>query len=167
MQRPGSGAFGKEIEMAERKRTAAAGDTATKGFEQAAAFTKEQAERTSAMLFRGFDDLALLSKENLDALMAANTVVAKGLEEIGKEVAVYTQVSFESAATAARALFGAKTLKDVIEVNNDFAKASFESFVANSTKISEIGVKAANEALQPISARVNVAIERLKKPLAA
>jgi hypothetical protein len=55
----------------------------------------------------------------------------------------------------------------VIAVNNDYAKASFESFVANSTRISEIGVKATNEAMQPLTAQVGVAIERLKKPVAA
>ena len=153
--------------MAEKRKAAGAGGTAAKGFEQAVELTKDQVERVSTVFFRNFDDLAVLGKENLDALVAANTVVAKSLEEIGKEVAVYTQSSLESAASAAKALFGAKTLKDVIAVNNEFAKASFESFVANSTKISEIGVKAANEALQPINARVNVAIERLKKPLAA
>lgn len=151
--------------MAERKRTAA--DAAAKGFEKAAAATQEHAEKASAMFFGNFNDLALMGKENLAALMTANTVVAKGIEEIGKEVAVYAQASLESAASAAQALFGARTLKDVIAVNNDFAKANFESFVANSTKISEIGVKAANEALLPIGARVGAAIERMKKPVAA
>ena len=152
--------------MAERKRMAA-GDTTTTGFERVASATRERADKASAMFFGGFNDFALVGKENLAALVTANTVFAKGIEEIGKEVAVYTQSSFESAASAAKALFGARTLKDVIAVNNDFAKANFESFVANSTRISEIGVKAANEALLPISARVNVAIERLKKPIAA
>jgi phasin family protein len=152
--------------MTEKKRTTAAGDAA-KSFEQAVSLTQEQVEKASTAFFRGFDEFATIGKQNLDALVAANTLVAKSFEQIGKEVAVYTQSSLESAASAAKALFGAKTLKDVIAVNNDFAKASFESFVANSTKISEIGVKAANEALQPISAQVNVAIGRLKRPIAA
>jgi phasin family protein len=108
-----------------------------------------------------------MGKANLDALLTANKVVAKGFEEIGNEVAVYTQASLSNAASAAKALLGATTLKDVIAVNNDFAKAGFESFVANSTKISEISVKAANAALQPISARVNVTLDRLRKPAAA
>jgi phasin family protein len=152
--------------MAERKRTAAAGDAAT-GFEPVVSLTQGQVEKASTAFLRGFDEFAQIGKQNLDSLVAANTVVAKGIEQIGNEVAAYTRSSFASAANAAKGLFGAKTLKDVIAVNNDFAKASFESCVVNSTRISGIGVKAANEALQPLSAQVNAVIERLRKPSAA
>jgi phasin family protein len=151
--------------MAAKGRKAAGG--AAKSFEQAGAQGQADAVQTSKALLRGFDEFAALGKQNFDAVVAANAVVAKGLEEIGREVAVYTQSSLESAASAARALFGARTLKDVVAVNNDYAKASFESFVANSTRISEIGVKAANEALRPLGAQVAVAIERLKNQAAA
>ncbi len=42
-----------------------------------------------------------------------------------------------------------------------------DSFLTNSAKLSDLGVKVANEAFAPIGERVNVTIEKFAKPLAA
>ena len=44
---------------------------------------------------------------------------------------------------------------------------SFDRLMNEGSKLSEIGVKVANEALEPIQARVNVAVEKIFKPAAA
>ena len=73
----------------------------------------------------------------------------------------------EASAQAAKALLAARTLREAVDVQTDFAKSSFDKLVAESTKLSEISVKVANEAAEPISARVNAAIEKILKPVAA
>jgi phasin family protein len=132
-------------------------------YEKAVTLTREQVAKASALL----EDLAVLGKGNLDAVVQSNTVIAKGLEEISRELMSYAQASLESATAATKALFGAKTLQDLIALNNSFAKTSLDSFLANSTKLGDMGLKVANEALEPISARVNVTIEKLAKPALA
>ena len=136
-------------------------EAATKSYEKAVLASKEQIEKASKLLFNGYDELAVLGKENLDAIVAANTVVSKGFEELSRELVGYAQASLESAASATKALFGAKTLQDVIQLNNEYAKSSFDTFLANSTKLSEMGLKVANEALEPISKRVSATVEKL------
>ncbi|HTH98742.1 MAG TPA: TIGR01841 family phasin [Stellaceae bacterium] len=116
--------------------------------------------------FKGYDDFAAFSKANMDAFIQANQVFAKGIEEMSKEVMSLTQASMESAAAAAKAVFTAKTFKDVVDLNTDYTKTSFDKFVANSTKLSEMGVKVATDALAPVTARVNVAVEKILKPVA-
>jgi phasin family protein len=132
-------------------------------YDKAVTLTREQVAKASALL----EDLAVLGKGNLDAVVQSNTVIAKGLEEISRELMSYAQASLESAASVTKALFGAKTLQDVIALNNDFAKTSLDTFLANSTKLGDMGLKVANQALEPISARVNVTIEKLAKPAVA
>lgn len=139
---------------------AAPGAAATKTYEPFAA-------KAQAPLFKGYEDLTSLGQENIEAVVQANTVLAKGAEVIGKELMGIAQASFETAATAAKAYFGAKTLQDVIQLNNDLAKTSLDRFLANSAKLSEIGLKVTNEALAPIGQRVNVTFEKFAKPLAA
>jgi phasin family protein len=132
-------------------------------YEKAVAATRDQVAKASALL----EDLAVLGKDNLDAVVQSNTVIAKGLEQMSREVMTYAQASLESAASVTKALFSAKTLQDVIALNNDFAKTQLDSFLANSTKLSDLGAKVATEALEPISKRVNVTIEKLAKPALA
>lgn len=126
-----------------------------------------QVDETAQKFFNGFDELTQLGQGNLEAVVASNQALAKGAEELSKEIFEIAQNSFENAATVAKAFFGAKTLQDVVELNSQFTKASVDTFLANSAKLSELTLKVANEAAQPLKARVDVAIEKLAKPLAA
>jgi phasin family protein len=135
--------------------------------DETVATTQAQFEEGSAQLFKAYDELSRLSQGNLEAVVAANQVLAKGAEEISKEIFGIAQTSFENAASAAKALLGAKTLTDVIELQNSVAKSTLESFLANSAKLSELTFKVTSEAAQPFKARVDATIEQLGKPLAA
>ncbi len=120
-----------------------------------------------AVLFVGYEELADLGRENFAAVLRANAALTEGFEAIGKEVMGYARNSLENAAEAAAALLAAKTFEDVVQLNTDFAKASFERMVERSTKLSEMGVKVANEALAPLGDRVGATFQKLGKPLAA
>jgi phasin family protein len=120
-----------------------------------------------ATLFAGYEELADLGRENLAAVLRANAALSDGLEAISKEMMGYARHSFEEAAETATALLAAKTLEDVVELNTGYAKASFERMVERSTKLSEISVKVANEALAPLGDRVEATFQKLGKPIAA
>ena len=64
-------------------------------------------------------------------------------------------------------MFAAKTLKDVVDVQTGYTKASIDTFVAEGKKINDITVKAANEALEPIQDQVNENIKTILKQPAA
>jgi phasin family protein len=121
---------------------------------------------TATPTFKGYEEIAAFGKANIDALIQANTVFTKGVEAISKEFISLTQSHFESTAAAAKAMFAAKTLKDVVELNAEFTKAHFDKLVANSTKLGELGTKVATDAFAPISARVTSVVEKAAKPSA-
>ena len=116
--------------------------------------------------FKGYEEIAAFSKANIDAFVQANTILVKGFEELSKEIVALTQASIETAATTTKAVFAAKTIKDVVALQSDFTKTSFDKFVSNSSKLSELGVKVASDAIAPVTARVNVAVEKVLKPAA-
>jgi len=122
---------------------------------------------TASKLFKGYGNLADLNRDNIAAVIAANTALREGIEEIGKEVMGYARTSLESAAEAATALLAAKTLEDVLELQANYTKASLERLVTRTTKLSEMGVKLANETLAPLGSRVEATIQKLVKPAAA
>ena len=136
-------------------------------FENVANTTREQMEKASQTAYRFSEDAAKFQKDNWEAFVAASQIAAKGAETISKAWAAFTQETMESAASTAKALIGAKTLREAVDLQQDFAKTNFDKFVAESSKLSEISVKLANEAFEPITARVNVAVEKMLKPVAA
>ena len=76
-------------------------------------------------------------------------------------------LAFEQAAETATALLGAKTFEDVVQLNTQFARANIEGLIERSAKLSEMGVKVASEALAPLGGRVEAALHKLSKPMAA
>lgn len=142
-------------------------DAAAKGYEQAIELTRENVAKANTAFLKGYADAQGFGKGNVDALVQAGTIFAKGAEQISKQVAALTQNSVQSSVVTAKALMGCKTLRDVIDLQADFARSSFDALVAESTKISELSLKVTNEAIAPIQARVTVAVEKLTKPIAA
>jgi phasin family protein len=136
-------------------------------FDNVANSTREQFEKASQSAYKSFEDISKFQKDNWEAFVAASQIAAKGAETIGRAWMALTQEAMENAASTAKALIGAKTLREAVDLQQDFAKTNFDKFVAESTKLSEIGVKVANEAFEPITARVNVAVEKILKPVAA
>lgn len=142
-------------------------DAASQSYEQAVAMTKEQIAKQNESFFKSYDGLSELNRTNLDAINASGAIVTKGFEEIGQAWFGFTQSSLEQAAGTMQALMGCKTLRDVMELQNGFAKTSFDQTIAETAKLSEMSVKVANDAVEPLKARLNSSVEFFLKPVAA
>jgi phasin family protein len=138
-------------------------EAATRNYGQALTVAKEQAEKTSQQLLKGYDDLASFSKDNAEAALASGTIVAKGLETVGKSVYAYAQSSLEAGVSVGKQALTVKTFRELVDLQSSYAKRSFETLVAESTKISELSLKIANEALEPIQARVTATVQKFGK----
>jgi phasin family protein len=75
--------------------------------------------------------------------------VSKGWQAIASEFADYSKKSFEDGSAALEKLFGAKSLEKAIEVQSEYAKTSYEGFVAEATKLGELYTDLAKESYKP------------------
>lgn len=139
----------------------------TESYEQAVAMGKEQVANASDAVFRSYDDFATLNKQGVEAMMKAGNIWAKGYEDLGKAYFSFAQDAAERGAEAAKAMMTAKTLQDAIDVQTDYAKQRFDHAVAEGTKISEMSVKVATEAMEPLQKQFDSAVSTLAKPAAA
>lgn len=127
----------------------------------------EQFEKARLDMLRNFEQFSSFAKENGEAMMTASTILAKGYENIAKAWLGFCQEVATTGASTTKQLIGAKTLREAVDLQADFAKTSFDRMVAEGTKVSEMSLKVANEAIEPINQRVNVAVEKFLKPAAA
>jgi phasin family protein len=141
-------------------------DAAQRGFEQAASITREHLDKASQTLFKNYAEISQFGMENVDAFVKSGTIFAKGFEEVSKSWMALTRRSFESGVETAKAVLGARNLRDVVDLQSEFARTSFDNFMSEGTRIGELSVKVTNEALEPIQSRVNLAVEKLLKPVA-
>ena len=106
------------------------------------------------------EELADLARANVEAVVEASRVAAEGARAIGQDVVATNRDGVEKAADAIRSLAEAKSPTEYLQLQSDFARASFDRFVAESSKLTESVVKLAGEAFQPISNRATANAER-------
>lgn len=135
----------------------------TEGYEQAINMTKEQVEKASEAFFKSYDEVSAMNKESVDAFVKAGEVLTKGSESVGKAYFDFAQASAEASVEATKAMMGAKTVKDFFDIQSEFARTSFDNFLSESTRLSEMSVKVANEAFDPLKAQLNGSFEKAFK----
>jgi phasin family protein len=106
------------------------------------------------------EELADLTRANVEAMVEAGRVAAEGARSIGQDVVATSRDGVEQAADAIRSLAEAKSPTEYLQLQNDFARASFDRLVAESSKLTESFVKLAGEAFQPLSNRASANAER-------
>ena len=106
-------------------------------------------------MLNNFEDMQKLGKDNLDAAMRSFGPLSKSVQAIAVEMADYSKKSFEDGSKAIEKLFGAKTLEKAIEVQTEYAKTSYEAFIAEATKIGELYLDLAKEAYRPFEANAS------------
>jgi phasin family protein len=135
---------------------------ATERFQAVFGDVNERAKTAFEKSTKLAEEMGELTKGNVEALVASGRVAAKGAEALTQEAAEYSKKSFESAATAMRSLAAAKSPVELIQLQNDFAKTSFDAAIAEASKLSETWVKLATDMYQPLSSRFAVAAEKMK-----
>ena len=99
----------------------------------------------------------------VEAFVKAGEVLTKGAETLGKAYYDFAQASAEASVEATKAMMTAKTVKDFVDIQSTFARSSFDNFLAESTRLSEMSVKLANEAFDPLKAQLNTGFEKAFK----
>lgn len=141
-------------------------EAASKQYEQVVNQTKEQIDQGSRAMFKGYEEIATLNKAHIEAVVQASTIATKGMESLSREMMNFAQQQLESNVATTKKLFGATTVREVFDLQSELARETFDKLMAESAKMTEMSVKVANEALQPIQTQTSAAVEKATKPAA-
>ncbi|MXN52204.1 phasin family protein [Shinella sp. AETb1-6] len=114
-----------------------------------------------------FDEASKKNKEAMDTFVKSYTTVAQGWQAIATEAADYSKKSFENGLAHFEKLSGVKSIETAVELQSAFVKSSYESFVAEATKIGELYADLAKGAYKPYEAPVAKATAAAKAAVAA
>jgi phasin family protein len=144
-------------------------DAASKGYDQAVALTKDQvaaAHKAQNVAFKSYEDVVQVTKDNIDAVVKAGSILTKGLQDISKQVFGLTQESIEEGVSASKAMFAAKTLREVFDLQSSLAQASLDKMFAQGTLLSDRSAKLFEQAFAPINSRVTATVDKIVKQAA-
>ena len=120
--------------------------------------SKEALAKTSKLA----EEAVEFNKANVEALVEAGKIAAKGIETLGQEGVTYARKSFEDTTAALKGYTAVKTPADFFKLYAENSKKAFDAAVAQTSKTSELVVKLTNESFAPISNRVSVITSKMK-----
>ena len=95
------------------------------------------------------EDIQKYGKDHMETVVASATSVQSGLQAIATAYGDYTKKSFEETRSFVEKLSGAKSLDKALEVQTEFAKSAYETFVAESQKIAGLYTDLAKQTYKP------------------
>ena len=118
-------------------------------------------EKASIPMTKTYEEFTSINKEAVDAFVKSSAIFAKGFEEISRQVFALTQTLFEANMATGKAVMGVKTPKDLLDLQSGLVSHSFNTALSQATKISELSVKIANQAAEPIQAHFSNALGKM------
>ena len=100
------------------------------------------------------EDIQQYGKEHLETVVASATSLQNGFQAIARAYGDYTKKSFEDTKSFVEKLSGVKSLDKAMEVQTEYAKSAYETFVAESQKIAGLYTELAKQTFKPIEGLV-------------
>ena len=100
------------------------------------------------------EDIQQYGKEHLETVVASATTLQNGIQTIATAYGDYTKKSFEDTKSYVEKMSGVKSLDKAIEVQTEFAKSAYETFIAESQKIAGLYTDLAKQTFKPFEGMV-------------
>ena len=100
------------------------------------------------------EDIQQYGKEQLETVVASAATLQNGIQAIASAYGDYTKKSFEDTKSFVEKLSGVKSLDKAIEVQTEYAKSAYETFVAESQKIAGLYTDLAKQTFKPLEGMV-------------
>lgn len=134
----------------------------TKGFQTAVADmqtkSKEAYEKSTAMMGEATE----FTKGNFEAMVESGKILASGMQEMGRGFVADSKAEFEALTAEVKELAAVKSPTDFFQLQSAMMRKYFDKSVAAASKNTEAMLKLANDAAQPLSSRVSLAMEKVK-----
>ncbi|MBI5165353.1 MAG: phasin family protein [Magnetospirillum sp.] len=112
---------------------------------------------------KGYEDAVHATRENLDAVVKATTIFARGLQDLGRAMVGLGQETIEEGIAASKQMMTVKTIRELVDIHAETTRARLDRLISEGSRLSDQSVKLVEEALHPINERVTKTVNKLIK----
>ncbi|WP_275790947.1 phasin family protein [Pararhizobium gei] len=114
-----------------------------------------------------FEDANKKNKEAMDAMLKTYADMTKAFQAIATEATDYSKKAFEDSVSHIEKISTVKSVEAALELQTNYLKSTYEGYVAEATKISEMYAGLAKDAYKPYEAPIAKATSVAKSAVAA
>ena len=105
-------------------------------------------------MFPTFEAFQNLGKAQFEANTANASELSKSLQAIAAEATDYSKKTVANNTAFVEKLMSVRQIDEAVALQTDFAKTSYEGFIAQMTKMGELYTGFAKEAFKPVEAAI-------------
>lgn len=135
----------------------------TKTINDVVADAQEKAKTAYAQGTAAFGEAGEFAKGNVEAVVESGKILATGLKELGGSLVEESKAAFETITADVKELTAVKSPADLLKLQSEILRRNFDAAVAFGSKNTEAMMKLVGDAAAPISTRVSLAVEKVKK----
>lgn len=135
----------------------------TKTINDVVADSQEKAKTAYTQGTAAFNEAGEFAKGNVEAVVESGKILATGLKELGGSLVEEGKAAFETITADVKELTAIKSPADLLKLQSEIMRRNFDAAVAFGSKNTEAMMKLVGDAAAPISTRVSLAVEKVKK----
>lgn len=110
----------------------------------------------------GFTKVGEFNKSTFDAFVASANAATKNFEALSEESSAFAKKSIEDGVATAKAAASTRSVQDLVELNTNYIKSSYEAYVGQMNKVSDMFIAASKDAVEPIQERYTALVEMVQ-----
>ncbi len=127
---------------------------AANAFEQVSAASSDAVRENIDRSMAAMSEMSAFGKENMEAFMASAQTAQKGFETLSARAVAFTKAAMENHMAVTKSLMTSKSVQEFVEKQSEYAKTSFDAYVAELNTVSDLMAGMAKDAIKPINERM-------------
>ncbi|MCK9540750.1 MAG: TIGR01841 family phasin [Novosphingobium sp.] len=133
------------------------------GVKSAVADAQDKAKAAYEKGSAAFGTYTEFTKGNLEAIVESGKILATGIKDMGTEFVADSKDTVETFTSDVKQIAAVKSPSELVKLQGEMMRRNFDRAVAYNSKASENMLKLANEVLVPISGRISLAMDKIRK----
>lgn len=138
-------------------------DTAAKTFEAFSSTANETMKKTYERSVELMGEMGEFSKKNMEAMAESSRITTKSMEEISAKAASFSREAFEKGVEAARTMSSAQSVQEAMELQANYTKTAFESYLEQVNEMTGMYASMIREASAPLNTQAGQFVSMMQK----